>query len=291
MLAVLKDSTALSPPDADEVLKNIVIPSCPEFLNQLRTEMARADPDSAKVARLVSADVALSIAVLRTVNAPFYGLRRKIEGIEQAVAMIGMRQVSVLVTSLLMRQALQSSGLNLVRFWDVSNKRSFGMVKIAKMAKKNRSVSPDTAQSFGLFCDIGIPLLMHRFKDYSATLKLANATLERSFTDIEREHHGADHAHIGSIMARSWGLGDTLCSAIKRHHDYNVFQDPSVQDEVSWLIAMGLVVELAIQRYSHMNASREWDKGGDQAMGVLMLSEQELEDWVEDLIADFAMEE
>ena len=103
--------------------------------------------------------------------------------------------------------------------------------------------------------------------------------------------HKTTDAHIGAIMARAWGLGDTLCTAIKRHHDYGVFQDPSVPDEVSWLIAMCLVVELAIQRYSHMNASCEWEKGGDQTMGVLMLSEQELEDWVEDLIADFAMDE
>ena len=100
-----------------------------------------------------------------------------------------------------------------------------------------------------------------------------------------------DHAHIGAIMAHAWGLGDTLCTAIKRHHDYGVFQDPNVPDEVSWLVAVGLVVELAIQRYSYMNASCEWEKGGDQTMGVLMLSEQELEDWVEDLIADFAMDE
>ena len=274
-----------APPKADAVLKDIVIPSCPAVLTQLRTEMAQDDPDTGKVARMVGADVALSLAVLRTINSPYYGLRRQVDDIGQAVAMLGMRQVSMLVTSILMRQSLNSNGLKLVRFWDVSNKRSLGL---AKLAKGLHGVEVHLAQSFGLFCDIGIPLLMQRFPDYGMTLKLANEDPEGVFTDVEREHHGADHAHIGSIMARSWGLADTLCLAIRHHHDYSAFIDSAVPAEVVRLIAFNLLVELAIQSHANLNVGHEWSKGGEHAMGALMLSDQDVEDWIEDLVADFS---
>lgn len=270
---------------ADLILKGIVIPSCPTVLNQLRSEMALSDPDMRKVSRMVSADVAMSVAVLRTVNSPFYALNRKVESIDQAVSMIGMKQVSLLVTSTLIRQSMEGRGLNLVRFWDVSNKRSFAMTKLAKGLK---GIDVDMAQSFGLFCDIGIPLLMQRFPDYGLTLKLANDEQVKSFTDIESDRHGADHAQIGAMMARSWGLGDALCMAIRRHHDYTLFQDPKVHETVERLVAMGLVAELAIQRFARLNASSEWNKGGDSAVGTLMLSDQDLDDWIDVLGEGFS---
>lgn len=281
--ADVHDSTATA--QAQAVLKGIVIPSCPAVLMDLRAEMAAEDPDLRKVARLVGADVALSVAVLRTVNSPYFGLSRTVESIEQAVSLVGMRQIGLLVTSFLMRQSVQGSGLNLVRFWDVSNKRSFAMLKLARGLKMGDA---DTAQSFGLFCDIGIPLLMQRFPDYGLTLKLANDAHDVPFTDVESGRHGADHAQIGAMMARSWGLSDTLCLAIRRHHDYTLFQDPKVPEAVTLLVAMSLVAELAIQRFARLNASAEWNKGGEYAIGALMLSDQDLEDWVDTLMDGFS---
>lgn len=274
-------------PGVDAILKSLVIPSCPEVLTDLHAEMRKEDPDPQRIARLVGADVALSVAVLRTINSPFYGLSRPVDSIAQAVAMLGLRQLASLVSAILLRQAAAFKGLNLVRFWDVSNKRSFAMMKLARGLK---GVDPDMAQSFGLFCDIGIPLLMQRFPDYGSTLKLANEAEDRPFTDVEFEHHGISHTQVGSLMARSWGLNDTLCLAIRRHHDYALFQEPGVPDPVVRLVAMCLVADLAIQRFARLNAGSEWHKGGDSAVGALMLSDLDLEDWIETLGEGFSRE-
>lgn len=281
----LAASDAGAPAAAAEVLKGIVIPSCPAVLMDLRAEIASDDPDTRKISRLVSADVALSVAVLRTVNSPYYALNRKVESIDQAVSMIGLRQVSTLVTSILLRQSLEGKGMNLVRFWDVSNKRSYAMMT---MARRLKCVDPELAQSFGLFCDIGIPLLMQRFPDYGMTLKMANEEETLLFTDVESQRHGADHAHIGALMARAWGLSDTLCAAIRLHHDYTLFDDTKIPTQVAKLVAMCLVAELAIQRFARLNSSVEWNKGGDRATGNLMLSDQDLEDWIDLLGEGFA---
>lgn len=269
----------------EDVLQTIVFPACPEILIQLRNEIAADEPDPQRVSRLVTSDVALSLAVLRTINSPFYGLSRKVDSVSQAVSMIGLRQISTIVTNILMRNAANFKGMNLVRFWDVSTKRSFCMMKLAKELSYN---DLDSAQSFGLFCDIGIPLLIQRFWDYTETLKLANQAADTPFTTIEFERHGVNHAQIGAMMGKAWGLSETLTSAIRRHHDYGIFHDIQAPESVSKLVAMCLVAELAIQRFSSLNSSNEWNKGGDFAAGALMLSNQDVGDLVEHINAELA---
>ncbi|MFT7115558.1 MAG: hypothetical protein ACI9I0_000763 [Rhodoferax sp.] len=58
-------------------------------------------------------------------------------------------------------------------------------------------------------------------------------------------------------------------------------------DAVARLIAMDLIAEVAIQRFARLNSSTAWNKGGDYTAGALVLSEQDLEDWIERLVEDF----
>jgi hypothetical protein len=71
----------------------------------------------------------------------------------------------------MLRHVLRGNVLQLNRFWDVSSKRTFAM---ARLARGLGGVNIDVAQSFGLFCDVGIPLLMYRFPDYGQTLNICN---------------------------------------------------------------------------------------------------------------------
>jgi putative nucleotidyltransferase with HDIG domain len=272
--------------DVESLIKSIAIPPRPELLTQVQSELARPDPDSARIAAWIGKDVAMAAGVLRIVNSPFYALSRPAGTLEQALSLLGLRQIGTLVTGFALRQAVKGEPAGLTRFWDVSTKRSYAM---SALARGLRGVDVDAAQSFGLFCDVGIPLLMQRFVDYPVTLKAANQDPVRTFTEVEQEAHDADHAMIGALMARSWGLPKLVYDAIRQHHDYSVFRDLAAAPELGRLIAMGLVAELAIQRFARLNASMEWNKGGEEAAGLLNLSSVELEDWICDLIDGFAL--
>ncbi len=276
----------LAAPDTDALVKNLGIPPRPQTLADLQNEIGLDDPDFRRVARLVTSDVALTAALLRIANSPAYALAKSCQTVDQAIAMLGLKQVGSLVSGLVLRKVLRTDGPQLTRFWDVSSKRSYAM---ARLARGMRCVDVDVAQSFGLFCDVGIPLLMQRFPDYGRTLKLCNDETERSFTEVEQAHHQTDHALIGGLMARSWGISQTVCLAIRLHHDYGVFLDPQVPEAVAKLIAMGLVAEVAIQRFAGMNSSSEWARGGGAAAGALMLGDQDVEDWIERLLEGFAL--
>ena len=275
----------LADPDVDRLVRDLGIPPQPRILLDLSEEMHQPEPDIQRITRIVAGDVALTAAVLRVANSPAYGLSRRAETLGQAINLLGLRQIGVMVTGLVMRKALRTDGPQLTRFWDVSAKRAWAL---STLAKQLRGVDVDVAQTFGLFCDVGIPLLMQRFPDYGATLQAANAERQRSFTEVEQDAHQSDHALIGALMARSWGVSQTVTLAIRLHHDYDVFQDPKVPDTVARLIAMGLVADLAIQTFACLNASNEWAKGGEKGLGALMLDEGDVDDWVERLVAGFS---
>ncbi len=281
-------SAQIADAEADALVRSMGIPPRPATLLDLQAEIGKEDPDFQRVARLVASDVALTAAMLRIVNSPAYALRRQCDTVDQAVRLIGLKQIAQIVTGVMLRKSIRTDGPQLTRFWDVSGKRSFALSRLA-VELGGGTVDVDVAQSFGLFCDVGIPLLMHRFADYGQTLKDCNDVKEKSVIDVEQERHSTDHALIGSVMARSWGISKTVCQAIRLHHDYSVFQDASIPDPVCRLIAMGLIAELAIQRFARLNISTEWNKGGQAAMGALVLSDVDAEDWIERLLESFAL--
>lgn len=285
-VATLSDAEKqITTAEFDQVLKSVAIPPRPVVVQQMQTEMGKSDPDMRKAAAIVAQDVGLTVAVLKTVNSPLYGLSRKVGSVDDAVGILGLKRLAGLVTALSMRSALKGDSRMLERFYDTSTKRAYAMTR---MAKETRVLDVELAQTFGLFCDVGIPLLINRFPDYLATLKVANMDVERSFTAVEQATHNTDHALVGAMMSRAWGLSPTVTLAIRMHHDYAVFTDPAVPRDIGRLIALGLVAEVAIQRFARLHSTAEWFKGGDYVAGALVLSPSEIEDWIEQLIAEFA---
>lgn len=275
----------LSDPALERLVRDIGVPPQPTVIATLQVELARDEPDLRRVAAAVASDAALTAAVLRTANSPAFGLTRRAETLGQALALLGLRQVGVIVSSIVLRRLIPTDGPRLTRFWDVSAKRSWAM---ARLARSLRGVDVDIAQTFGLFCDVGIPLLLRRFDTYGATLQAANASTDEPFTAAEHRAHGTDHALIGALMARSWGVSQTVCLSIRLHHDHRTFQDPKAPEVITRLLAMALLAERAIQEFAGLNSGHEWAKGGDAVPGALLLSEGDVEEWIEQLVEGFS---
>ena len=157
-----------------------------------------------------------------------------------------------------------------------------------RIAKATGLVDTSLAQTFGLFCDVGIPLLMHRFPTYVQTLKVANEDTQRSFTTVEQEAHHTDHALIGALMVRTWGLSDSVALAVRLHHDYEIFLDPKVPRDVVRLISLNIIAEEAIARFAQIHSNVEWFKGGDYVASTLAMEPAEVQEWIEQLIDVFA---
>lgn len=272
----------------DQLIKSIGIPPRPSLLADVQHEMAQDDPDPRKIAQLVARDVAMSAAVLKSANSVFFGLKRKAETVEQAAAFLGLTQVTSLLMGLITRRVVKADGPGLAGFWDAATKRSLAM---SKMARALRACPPDVAHTFGLFCDIGIPMLMSRFPSYYETLQLAHNDAVNSFTAIEDARHGTNHTVIGGILARGWNLSPDIIAAIRSHHDYEFMMESTTSHTVAALIALCLLAEHAIQSYQGVSNSPEWEKAGHLACDILGIAVDEARDWCDELSLLFNAEQ
>lgn len=268
--------------EVSKLLRGVEIPPCPAVLAALAQEMHRPDASSTKVARLISQDVGLAAGVIKCANSPLFSTGSKVGSIGEALGRLGFNNVLNLVVNELLRKNLSQNNHAMDRFWDSA---TYCAGVCAKLAEILPGSSRDTAYTFGLFHDCGIPILMRRYPDYKKTLGEANRRIDLPFTAIEDEIHGTNHAVIGYLMARNWGLPETVSSAILSHHDFSVFNDGSgLSDESCTLIALALLAERIVGTFLRLNEDGEWEKGKGAVAGFFGLTETDLNDIVDDLL-------
>ncbi|MDQ1812694.1 HDOD domain-containing protein [Massilia sp. CCM 9210] len=268
----------------DALIRSIRIPPRPSLLADLQRELMSEDPSPATIGRIIASDVGMSGALLKLANSSFYGGKRKAKSIEQAILFLGINQVAALMTGLLARRTIGADHASLASFWDLSTRRAQAMVYLSRRLRIGEA---DVAHTFGLFCDTGVPLLMQRFPGYAATFADAANDPLRPFTALEDERHSTNHAAIGCLLARNWGLSSEVAWAILHHQDYAVLEDEATDDAVRALVALSLLAESAIQQYQGHGGSLEWDKGGARASAYLGLSDDDITDLLDELHDSF----
>lgn len=261
-------------------LRDIVIPPCPELLIALRREMDKEDPEPQTVADIAGRDVAMSASLIRTANSPYYARSRPVTSVGEALGLLGLRMTEKLLTAFLTRNSIRVTSPLLEHFWDTSTRRALAMAHIARQLY---GVAPELAYTCGLFCHVGIPILMQGVRGYAGTLTEALARQDRSFTETENAAHKTDHAVVGALVARTWRLPMPIYQAVRLHHDFTILKDKSVLAEVRMLVAMGLVAEHLVGLHEGVGEQREWAMHGPVCMTSLSIDETEVDSWLDAL--------
>ncbi|WP_028534348.1 HDOD domain-containing protein [Paludibacterium yongneupense] len=258
------------------LIHSIRIPPRPALLADLQREIDSPEPNIKSMAHIVEKDIALSGAFLKLVNSPHYQRSRKAETVEAALTGLGLNQVSLLASGFLVRESFRGKQHQLADFWETSSRRSIAM---AHLARELRAGSPDLARSFGLFADLGIPLLMERFDDYSETLRLARDPMQTlPFTRLEDSRHQTNHALVGAMLGRNWQLPGDVVSAITHHHDDMAFVSDSISHPVRRLIALGIISDVLVRSYTGLAPDAEMLRAAPRAMEELGLGDDELDE-------------
>jgi HD-like signal output (HDOD) protein len=191
-----------------------------------------------------------------------------------------------MVTGMVLRDALKGvSRFDMGRFWDVSSKiaiiSSYLASRLPLFAYEHspRQIDKDEAYTYGLFQDCGILVMLNYHPAYKNTLSIANQAADKKFTEIEDVEYVNNHAVIGYVLAKSWGLPDSMCQAIRFHHEHaTLAQDPDfLTHESRDFIALALLAEKAVQAITGLDQTCEWDKGGHWVMAHFALSETDFE--------------
>lgn len=178
------------------------------LLKQLRDERST----QATIARTTEADPGLTVSILRTVNSPAYGLRRKVDNVAHAITLLGRSELETLTLTMAVRETIPKSAHADRKFWQLAARRA----AIARnLAQQCDPANASLSFSAGLLQDLAIPLLAKARPTYAELLADVKGN---EIVFAERAAYGFDHSEVAGWLCEAWGFPTPLQAAISGHH-------------------------------------------------------------------------
>ncbi len=259
----------------DDIGRGFSVPAQPKLLLSLLKLMAEPNPDVNAIVDCISKDIAVSAAILKTVNSPLYGLRRTITDIKMSVNYIGIYGVVMLVTGSLLKKSFdpKSCSIDLEDFWRLTSEIAEIAISLGKKYKSN--IATDKFFSLGLFHACGIPVMAMRYQNYQDMIDQVLLTPELSLIELEEKHYQANHATIGYFVASSWRLPKDVCQIILQHHERDYLDKLDGSAEQDLFAVLKLAEHIISLKYLDC-ASHDWVYLEEAVLEVLNISAESL---------------
>jgi putative nucleotidyltransferase with HDIG domain len=192
-------------------------PALAESRNRLMRVIERDNVATADIVTAVESDVALTIAMLRLAN-QIEGRRGRVETIVAAVEQLTGQAMQALAGRVRTFDFFERSSV-----WEGAPERfrlhALGTQHAAdRLAAELGYEHRDRLTVASLLHDIGKLVLLHAYPGYPAQVHRGAKTPEERIHQ-ERLELGVDHALVGGVLIRRWGLPGTIATAIERHHN------------------------------------------------------------------------
>jgi putative nucleotidyltransferase with HDIG domain len=191
-------------------------PALAESRDRLISVVSKEHVATADVVTAVESDVALIITVLRLANQAQEG-RGRVDTAVAAVELLTPETVQSVAGRLRTFDFFERSSV-----WEAAPER-FRLHALATQHAADRIAAEvgfehrDRLTATSLLHDIGKLVLLHAYPGYPSQVHRGARTPEDRIHQ-ERRELGVDHALVGGVLARRWGLPATIASTIERHH-------------------------------------------------------------------------
>ena len=173
-----------------------------------------------ELTRLIEADQALTVKLLKHCNSAEYGFSRRITTVKDAIAKLGFKTLKTMIFTIVTKssfnQEIKGYGLEKGELW----RNSVSCAVYSRyLAKLINYIDPDQAFTAGLLRDVG-KLVLHEYvrKDYDEIERLVNEE-NITFSEAEEKIIGLNHCQIGALVAEKWNFPQILIDTIKYHHN------------------------------------------------------------------------
>ncbi len=193
-------------------------PALSESRSRLLSVISKDHVATADVVSAVESDVALIIAVLRLANQAPGRPRGRVDTVVGAVELLSPETVQALANRVRTFDFFERAN-----GWDTAPER-FRLHALATQHTADRLAAEvgyehrDRLTVTSLLHDVGKLVLMHAYPGYPGQVHRGARTPEERIHQ-ERRELGVDHALVGGVLARRWGLPATIATTIERHHN------------------------------------------------------------------------
>lgn len=246
------------PKRLEEVKQQILaagdLPTLPMIALQVSRLASNPFSGMSEIVRIIRNDPPLTTKILRVANSAFYGMPRRIESLNMALVVLGMRELNNLVTCITVLRTFPptSGGRSFDRrmFWE----HSAGCGEIARVIATRLHLRLHGIEfTAGLLHDVGkIVFEQHLHESFLAAVQLTESE-GLSSVEAERRTIGVDHAEIGAWLAEKWSLPPAIVEAIRYHHQSGLAPEFSTLTAVIRLADLFTTVLLDSSQRAHLN--------------------------------------
>lgn len=218
-----------------------------------------SNPDSSitQIVDVIKYDQSMTANLLKICNSAYFGLKRRIESIKQAVAYLGIEKVACLAmlgnSTQNFKKAQSGYDLEAGELW----RNSVASALIAQdIAEKKHLKNIPLIFTSALIKDIGKVILHHHVQDSFQEIMAAVQHNHITFIEAEKKIIGIDHAELGARVAEKWNFSPNMVNIIRNHHfpDRSASTDLAVPiiylaDSVCMMIGIGIGADGLSYRY------------------------------------------
>ncbi len=276
-------------PDEQSLLANVLssqisIPPQPAILLEIDKLINKPNNQINAIGNLINKDVGLTAAIFKLVNSAFYKSSTPITGIQKAITILGINQVSNLMKGLLLRKSIGGNEVAYEKFWERSNEIALLSAIVARKQISACNIAVEQAYMAGLFHECGVPILMQRFPEYCRTFRLNHGSHWPDFHE-EDKRFNTDHTVVGYLVTKHWNLPEFISQAVRFHHDrLNVEH-----------AALTMVSILQMARHLHKNLHRindpEWPGISGNVLDEIGVHKEGAAEFIEDVLEKFNQEQ
>ena len=207
-------------------------PPFPAVVVQLIQQMQNPNVSAAEVGRLIEFDPSLTASLLRLVNSPFFGMRRQLANVSEAVMVLGMSAVRRMVLSLAVATPMRHGGID-PGFARAQWQHTVSCAALARRLIAGDMATAELAFTAGLLHHMG---QVHLLQLHGAAYVALHA--EHPGADLralEAQRFGQAHDTLGAELLEAWGLPQVIADAARHHQDMPPIAALTLVQQAVWV--------------------------------------------------------
>ncbi|MFZ6876021.1 HDOD domain-containing protein [Undibacterium sp. Di27W] len=202
----------------DDVISKIKdLPTLPEVAMEMLQNLEDEDSSLDMVTEKIAMDHSVTAKLLKLANSSYYGSNSKVVTLQQATAMLGIKNVKNLIRLTTLSNKFPTAScpaFNFKAFW----RHSVATAVCAELISRALHMKHDFAFTAGLLHDIGRLVLVTCYPaNYDEVLRYKLET-DCPLLEAERSIMHIDHVDAGLALAIHWNFSEAVCDAIRGHH-------------------------------------------------------------------------